>query len=421
MRLYSNAVTGRGRCPATALGSGHPMTQTRWGSTTWGWRMPFLGAAQIVAWGTLYYAITLLSQPIAASLALAQTWVYGAFTLSLFVSGLLAPLAGRLIDAGEGRWVLSGSAVLAALGFAWLGVADDVFDLYGSWTLLGLAMGCGLYDAAFAVLHRGVPQQDYRRAVTLLTLFGGFASTVFWPLTRWLVEEHGWREAAFCFAALQILVCLGSYLIAVPPATKLLIASGAQKAATVGLSERAVRQFVGLATAFALVSFTISVLSAHLVALLGLGGLSAGDAILVGTLFGPMQVVARVIEYGCASNVRPVMVGSVSFALLMLALVALALAHGTLFWPVLFGLLYGAGNGVMTIIRGTVPAELFPHVTGFGQLLGRLAMPSFIAKSAAPFIFALLLDLPAPREVVIGTLLVTMALAWMSYEFARRS
>ena len=397
------------------------MTQARWGRTSWGWRLPFLGAAQIVAWGTLYYAITLLSQPIAASLALTQTWVYGAFTLSLLVSGLMAPLAGRIIDAGQGRWVLSGSAVLAALGFAWLGVADDVFDLYGSWALLGLAMGSGLYDAAFAVLHRGVPRADYRRAVTLLTLFGGFASTVFWPLTRWLVEQQGWREAAFYFAALQLSVCLGSYLIAVPPPLQLHLPMGAHKAPNVGLSPPEMRRFIALATSFALVSFTISVLCAHLVALLGLGGLSAGEAILVGTLFGPMQVVARVIEYGCANKARPVLVGSVSFALLTLSLAALALAQGTLFWPVLFGLLYGAGNGVMTIIRGTVPAELFPRVTGFGGLLGRLAMPSFIAKSGAPFMFALLIDLQVPRVVLIGTLLVTMALAWLSYEFARRS
>lgn len=389
-------------------------------AVSWRWRIPALGLAQIIAWGSMFYAIAVIAGEIAGELGLSSATVFGAYTLSLVISGLLAPLSGRLIDAGHCRAVLGGSSLLGAAGFALLAVAEGPVVLFLAWAVLGLAMGSGLYDAAFGVLHRTVPAVDYRRAVTALTLFGGFASTVFWPLTRLLVEQGGWRHAAWVFVALHLLLTLPLYLMAVPRVQHLALETHARRAAGPALSGLALRRFRWLAAALALASFVVSVLSAHLITLLTLGGLSGAHAIFVGALFGPTQVVARIFEYIVARKVRAVTVGSFAFAAMVLAQVALGLAAETLLLPVLFALLYGASNGIMTIIRGTVPAQLFAEVPGFAALLGRLALPSFIAKAGAPFVFALLLDQGLPRAEGCVLLFCLALAASACYERARR-
>lgn len=384
----------------------------------WRWRLPALGLAQIIAWGSLYYAIALISRDLARVTDVTQATVFGAFTLALVVSGLTAPLTGRLVDAGHGRRVLAVSAGLAATGFALLAAARGPILLFAAWSVLGAAMGCGLYDAAFAVLHRLVPLRQYRRAVTQLTLFGGFASTVFWPLTEVLLARWGLSGVLWTFASLQLAVSMPLYLSALPRRTALPapdLARGHPTAFPVARSPR----FLALAAAFALASFAVSVVSVHLIALLTAGGLAAGDAVLIGALFGPMQVLARVVEYRYASRFAAVSVGSVSFLLLSLSLVVLTQTGTSLLLPVGFALLYGAGNGIMTIVRGTVPAQLFVGEPAFGALLGQLALPSFVAKAIAPFLFALLLAATS-RASALAMLLAVSLLAWGAFEVARR-
>lgn len=393
---------------------------TRTLPASWRWRIPALGIAQIIAWGSMFYAIAVMAGDIASELGLASSTVFGAYSLSLVISGLVAPLSGRLIDAGHCRAVLGGSSLLGAVGFALLATTDGSGMLFLAWAILGLAMGTGLYDAAFGVLHRTVPAAGYRRAVTALTLFGGFASTVFWPLTRLLMEQGGWRHAAWVFVALHLLCALPLYLAAVPRVIGLPIQTHASRATGPVLSNLAQRRFRWLAAALALASFVVAVLSAHLITLLTLGGLPGAQAILVGALFGPTQVLARMIEYLMASRVKAVTVGSFAFGALVVAQLALGLSADTLLLPVLFALLYGASNGIMTIIRGTVPAQLFADVSGFGALLGRLALPSFIAKAGAPFVFAVLLDQGLSRGMGCSLLLCLALLASLCFERARR-
>lgn len=398
------------------------------GRGSWAWRLPAIGVGQIIAWGTLYYALAVMGPLIAADLQCALPALYGAFTLSLVASGVIAPTVGRLIDHGHGRRVLCASALLGALGFCWLGSANGLVALYGSWLVLGIAMGAGLYDAAFAVLHRGVDAADYRRAVTVLTLIAGFASTVFWPVTRWWCEAWGWRATVFAFAGLHVLVGCPLYALAVPARPSAPAAAALDQAAAPPTMDHALRRrFHWLAGAFALATFAFSGLSVHLITLLTLGGLSLASAVFVGTLIGPLQVFARIVEYLCARRARSTTVGSTAFALLVFALAALWLADtvrpGAAAWAIAFGMLYGCSNGVMTIIRGTVPAELFARIAaqgGFGALLGRLALPSFVAKASAPFAFSFLLGPALPRDFAVALLVMIAAGAWFCYERARR-
>ena len=384
----------------------------------WRWRMPCLGFAQIIAWGSLYYGIALLAGDLAAATGVARTTVFGAFTVALVVSGLAAPFAGRLIDAGHGRAVLAASAVLSVPGFLLLAHATGPVTLFIAWGILGAAMGIGLYDAAFAALHRVVPLATYRRSVTQLTLFGGFASTVFWPLTSWLVGRYTAQGALIAFALLHLCICLPLYLLALPPPlARTPIAHRTDSVSRLPVTRSP--RFLALAAAFSLGAFAVAVVSVHLITLLVAGGMDDERAVLVGALFGPMQVVARIVEYFSARRVSALTVGSVSFALLCTALLILGQSGGTLVWSVFFALCYGAGNGIMTIARGTVPAQLFAEEPGFGKLLGQLALPAFVAKAVAPFLFSLLLA-EVQRGVAIGMLLGVGLAAWAAYELARR-
>ncbi|HMM74313.1 MAG TPA: MFS transporter [Gammaproteobacteria bacterium] len=380
------------------------------------WRfIPALGIAQVVAWGSLYYSIAVLARPMGASLGLPQTVVYGGFTLALLLSGLAAPVAGRRIDRHGGRGVLSLAALLGAAAFATLALARAPTLFFIGWALAGLAMGCGLYDAAMAALNQLAPGSRLRRAVTALTLIGGFASTVFWPLSHWLTTSWDWRSACAVFAGLHLFVCLPLYRYAIP-------APRGDASVRARRSLPLPRQgpaFWWLASAFALVSFAFAVLSAHLVALLGAAGIAEADAILAGTLFGPMQVLARIVEYGVAPRVRAVSVGTVSFLLMGLALWLLTGIDGDRGQAFLFAACYGASNGTLTIVRGTVPAELFGR-EHYGALLGRLALPSFFAKACAPFLFSLMLASGVSHAFSTWTLAAVGGLALLSYEAARR-
>lgn len=382
------------------------------------WRLiPALGVAQIIGWGSLYYSIAVFAAPIATTLQLPASWVFTAFTVSLFASGLVAPFAGRIIDRRGGRGLLATSSILAAIAFALLAYANGALVLFTAWLVAGLAMGCGLYDAALATLQQLVPEKNYRRAVTALTLFGGFASTVFWPLSHHLTATIGWRAACMIYAGLHLGVCCTLYWFGIP---RRLARPSAPSHGTIR-SHAAIgttRNFVWLATAFALGSFTFSVLSVHLIGIFEAGGYTAADAILVGAMIGPLQVLARIVEFVFARELRAVTVGTFAFTLMLAALISLALARNDLRLAITFAVLYGSSNGVMTIVRGTVPLELFGR-EGFGTLLGRLAMPSFIAKAAAPAAFSGILALGVTTHDALLVLVSCAGAALLSYQMAR--
>ena len=387
--------------------------------------IPALGVAQIISWGTLFYAIAVLGEAMRSELGISATWLFGAFTVGLLISGIVSPVIGRLVDARGGRFVLSWGSVLGAVALALLASARGVPALFLGWSLAGVAMAACLYDPAFATLHQ-LTGARYRRAVTALTLFGGFASTVFWPASQWLLDSVGWRETLWIYSALHLTVCLPLHLGFVPPHTAV-VATDAGVAVSTDATPSAAAQhrtagratYVWLAAAFSLAAFLAATLSAHLIALLKAADLTAREAVLVSSLIGPMQVVGRIAEFAFARRLSPLSVGALAFGLMTAGLACLALIDGLSAMAFAFAVLYGWSNGVMTIVRGTVPAVLFGH-RNYGALLGRLALPAFIAKAVAPVAFTLFFAAHLPREAALWALVVAAVLAQVAYRLARR-
>ena len=375
-----------------------------------------LGIGQIVSWGTLFYTIAVLGPPMARELRVSDVMLYGSFTAGLFLSGIASPWVGSRIDRRGGRAVLAGGSALGALACSLLAASVNGAMMLAGWLVAGVAMAACLYDPAFATLFR-VSGASYRRAVTALTLFGGFASTVFWPLSQYLLETHGWRVAFGVHAALNALVCVPLHLAFVPSSAHRSVAPASAGTAETALARRGT--FAWLAAALSVAAFLASAVSAHLVVLLTSGGLAARDAVLVGALIGPMQVAGRVMEFAFSNRWSPLTVGTLAFTLLASALIVLCLVRGVWIVALAFALLYGWSNGVMTIVRGTVPGVLF-GARDYGALLGRLAQPQFILKAFAPVAVTLLFALDDTRRLALYALAFAAAGALIAYRVAVR-
>ena len=351
-----------------------------------------LGSAQTLAWASSYYLPAMLATPIASDLALAPPMVFAAFSLSLVVSALVGPWTGRAIDRWGGRPVLIGTNPLFALGLVALGLAQGPLSLFAAWALIGLAMGSGLYEAAFATLVK-LYGQDARNPITGITLIAGFASTVGWPLTALLEQQFGWRGACFVWAALHLVLGLPLNLslprVGAPvPMAASVSAAPAEGAASIQ-STGTGRISVVLAFMFAVTAFTSTAMAAHLPRLLQACGATLAVAVAVGALIGPAQVAGRLLEFGVLRRVHPLI--SARIAALSHALAAFALLVAGPSAAVLFALVHGAGNGILTIAKGTLPLVLF-GAQGYGARQGWLTMPARVAQALAPFLFGWVLD-----------------------------
>jgi predicted MFS family arabinose efflux permease len=372
-----------------------------------------LGATQIVSWGTLFYAIAVLGEPMRRALGVGDVMLFGAFSAGLLLSGFVAPRIGRDIDAHGGRRVLVLGSVLAAMSMMVLALAQTTSMLVTGWLIAGIAGAASQYDAGFAALHQ-FTGPSYRRAVTLLTLLGGFASTVFWPLSRYLLERYGWREAFAVYAALHLLLCLPVHALCVPRSAAERT-GGARNAGASQVTRSGALAW--LAVSMSIVAFVTSAISAHLMTLLTSAGLAARDAVLIGSLIGPMQVAGRLVEYGAARSVASTSTGTFAFALMAVALAILSLVHGTWIVALAFVITYGWANGVFTIIRGTVPKALFGDAA-YGGLLGHLARPQFFARAVAPVTLSLLLGAHRSERVAPYAMVVMGVLALVAYRRA---
>ena len=260
-----------------------------------------LGITQILAWGSSFYLPAVLAKPIAADTGWSLGWVVGGLSVGLLAAGLISPNVGRTIDAKGGRPVLVASSILLGLGLATLSLAHGLLVYILAWLLMGIGMGAGLYDAAFATLGRLYGKQA-RSAITTLTLWGGFASTVCWPLSAYLVEHLGWRGTCAVYAAIQILISLPLHAFVLPgigmvrPDTKPLRQSSEAPAPVVLTGTRRTRAFLLLATVLTLGAVTASMIGVHLLTFLQARGLELAAAVALGTLVGPSQVGARVVE-----------------------------------------------------------------------------------------------------------------------------
>ncbi|MCX9156066.1 MFS transporter [Niveibacterium sp. 24ML] len=350
-----------------------------------------LGITQIIGWGSLYYSVTVLAAPMAAGLSCDPSWVFAGFSAALGASGLAAPATGRAIDRLGGRTVLSAGSLLASAGLLLLASASNLPWMFAGWLLIGLAMTGCLYEAAFPALSQ-LAGARYRSALTALTLFGGLASTAFWPLAWHLNEAMGWRQTLAAFAALNLVVCLPLHRYALPRAPGLQpMRHDTTSTDHAPLSRQQRLCLMWLMTAFTLNAFVFTAIGAHVVGALNEVGGSKASAVWIAALIGPLQLAGRMLEFAFARHVSARKVGMACFALTALALLLLWQATVLSGLALLFVILYGAANGVMTIVRGTVPVELFGRAQ-FGRINGQLAAPAFFAKASAPMLIALLLD-----------------------------
>lgn len=374
-------------------------------------RICALGVAQIVSWGTLFYTIAVLGAAMRADTGVDELWLFGSFTAGLFVSGIVSPLVGREIDLRGGRRVLVAGSLAGALACGVLAFAQGPATVLAGWTLAGVAMAGCLYDPAFATVHQ-IAGKAYRRAITAVTLFGGFASTVFWPLSQYLLDTVGWRMTFAIYAGLHLVLCLPVHWFGVPAGRGAVTSTHASD--PVRHHPHGGPVFIWLATALSLAAFIGSAVAAHLIGLLTATGLAARDAVLIGSLIGPMQVAGRIMEFAFNRHVRALAVGTFAFALMAVALAVFTQVQGIWIVALAFAIPYGWANGILTIVRGTVPAELFGH-RDYGALLGRLAMPQFILKAVAPFAMTLLFLVDPARVLSPYALLLLGLLALAAY------
>ncbi len=355
-----------------------------------------LGVTQTIAWASSTYLIAILARPIAQDLGVPASHVFGAFSVSLIVMALTGPPAGRAIDRWGGRGVLVLSNVVLAAGLVLLGVSTSAAMLFAAWCVIGAGMALGLYDAAFATLVRlhGV---ESRGPITGITLIAGFASTVGWPLTAWLLATYGWRPACFAWAALHLFVALPINAIFIPAVrgrAQAVEPSAASVESPASSSNRGARYaFALLAVYAALTSFVTSAMAAHLPGLLLAVGTTAVAAITAGALLGPAQVVSRLAEFLAARRFRfhPLASARVATALHPLGGVVLGFFGGPALVASLFALLHGAGNGMITIAKGTLPLAIF-GAAGYGQRQGLLGILGRSMQALAPYAFGVTLE-----------------------------
>lgn len=372
-----------------------------------------LAVTQIVSWGSLYYAFTILAPDIQRDLALAPELIFGAFSWSLLVAGLVATPAGVLLDRYGGRYVMATGSLVCSVGLVLLGSSSGVASFYFGWTLIGIAMALTLYEAAFATINRK-HETGSRQAISTLTLFGGFASTLFWPLTAMLETTLGWRDTYLWYGVAQLTVCMPLHLWLGPdPVHKRQDTSDhATRSHTLAEALRH-SAFWALASAFALNTFIFSAMAIHLIPLLERLGQSASMAILLASLIGPMQVAGRIGEMTLARNTAPQAVGTLTFSMLPAALLLLTLFGSQAWIVVVFCVLYGVSNGILTIVRGSIPQALFGR-ENYGAISGAMAGPSLLFKAAGPFAAAAMLRYDGGTTMLLS-LLLAMSVASLAF------
>jgi len=380
-----------------------------------------LGIGQILAWGTSFYFPAVFAEPIVAETGWSLGYVVAGTSVGLLVAGLISPRVGHIIDRRGGRPVLLASSLCYAAGLTAIGLSPALPVYFMAWLLVGIGMGSGLYDAVFAALGR-MYGSEARTPITNLTLFGGFASTICWPLSAFMIDHVGWRAACLIYAALHLFLVLPLQMIAVRPvamAAKPAAADGQVPRGQPARIEHETLIFALLAAVLSIAAGIGSIVVVHLLIFLQARGLDFAVAVSFGTLFGPAQVGARVVERLFGSRYHPIWTMVASCTLMAAGLLLL---YGAVPALLLVIVLYGAGYGISWIGRGTLPLALFGPVR-FPRLMGRLAFPSLIVQALAPSAGALLIEaygVDATIGILTAFALTNMALIGALWRLGRR-
>ena len=376
-----------------------------------------LGITQIIGWGTTYYALGALSQDIAAETGWSTTLIFGAFSASLLLSGVVSRASGRLVDRKGGRLSMVAGSLLSALGLVLLGLFPNPVTYVIGWLVLGIAMRFATYDAAFASLTQ-ITGRDARRAISYLSLFGGLASTVFWPVSHYLALGIGWADTLLVYAALHIVVCLPIHwaVLGAAKGEREITHEAAAAPASLGTAERR-KALVLFGAALALNGLVFSAISAHAVPLFSSLGFGGDEAVFMAALIGPSQVASRLGEILMGRRLSPMYLGLIAFGLLPLAIALFAGLGFTWSAALLFAVIYGASNGLVTIAKGAVPLMLFGP-KGYGEVLGTLTAPSLFLNAAAPLLFAMMLGVMPAQTALLAAgasaLASALAMFWLA-------
>ncbi|MEA2757680.1 MAG: hypothetical protein QOH65_293 [Methylobacteriaceae bacterium] len=378
-----------------------------WGTIT------LLGIGQICAWGTLYYSFAVTGPLIAREFGISLPSAVLGYSALLVAGAVAAPTVGRTIDRLGGRVVLACGSIVGALGLTIIGLAPGPLVYAIGCLILGLAVAMSLYDAAFPSLVQ-VAGPHSNRAITLLTLFGGLASTFFWPIAAAIAARWGWRATYLSFAAVNICVCLPISLIALPRRPVIQHATDGAPAPhwarpPLPLSPEARRAaFICFALMIAAGNFVFAGLAVHLLTILGALGLSESAAIIVGMIVGPAQVIGRIGEMNLGRRASPILAARVSAAMQPASIAVLIFAPAGLAIGGVFATLYGMANGILTIVKGTVSLFLFGSA-GYGEILGKLSVPSLGARAAAPLVYAYVFTAAGPIATLILSAVVSLS------------
>ena len=368
-----------------------------------------LGVTQIICWGTLFYPPVLTVPLIAAERGWSLTFAMGGFSLALLAGGIVSPFVGRMIDRHGGHRVMPVGSLIAALGLVALVLGEHPAAYLAAWILLGVAIAASLYDPAFATLGR-IFGASARSPITALTLAGGFASTVSWPVTHLLIQSVGWRGTYLVYAAVLALVAAPLHAFALPRSrAEPLVPAAASTAPSAPVLPSHGWAFIMVATAFAAYAFVPSGLSAHLLAIFKRTGIDAATVVAIGALFGPAQVFARICELAFARGVHPLVIARLAVGLLLAAFALMASLGISPLVAASFMMMFGIANGLITIARGAVPLVLFGPV-GYGATIGRIAGPWLVMQAIAPLVLAFVIERtsdPAALALIAGLALVS--------------
>jgi MFS family permease len=363
-----------------------------------------LSITQIIAWGTLFYGVTLIGPRIVAETGWSKTLIYGAFSVAMLVSGLVARRVGGRIDAFGGRGVMALGSIVGGAGYLLLSQAQSLPLLYAAYATIGLGMAGSLYDPAFASLAR-IAGGRARTAITLLTLGGGLASTVFWPLGLWLLSFMDWRGLCLVYAVLNGVLAAALHFWGIGPQVAPHVAppagKGAEAVSQHGSAPEALRGKVIalLALVFMFHGLVSNGMSVHILTLLGSLGLSEAEAVGVGALIGPSQSAGRLVELALGGAYPVLRLGYVATALTPLAFAALALSSVAI-GVLAFAVFYGVSNGLVTIARGAIVLGVLGR-ENYGRTLGAIAAPTLGAKALAPTAFALLIEQAGAQAALV--------------------
>lgn len=387
-----------------------------------------LGVAQVCSWGSLYYSFPLIAEAMGAEFAWSKTSLYGAATVGLVLAALVAYPVGVAIDRGYGRWVMGLSSIAAGVLFILWSQVTTILAFYILTAGIGVLQAATLYEPAFAVIARRIGPTRSRRAITAITLWGGFASTVFIPLVQWLLDRWGWRDALVVLGVVNIAVCASMYLGFIRP--KLDVVStghvaGHQQALTDRLALRTtVRRpvFWALFLSFTAYAAMFSAFTFHMYPMLIERGIETVAVVQAIALIGPAQVAGRILIGVFAANASMRVIGSLVVATFPITFMALTVVEPAFFPVAVICVTYGAANGIFTIVRGLVVPEMLSR-HAYGAINGLLTIPMTLARAAAPLGAALLwATTRSYNGVLVAIVVCSLVLAagfWLAASLSR--